>query len=126
MEPPALNETASEIPDNLGIAVNRGEKSSSPPAPVVLNARHVHHLPFKAGLLVAKSAEGILTVYANEYRFEEASGAHSFSGPTADLLANCHPQKESCTVQTIVSGHKEVIRIAHAEKLWEEGRRNQK
>ena len=82
----------------------------NPAAPVVLHARHIHNK-----LL---SSEGLLTIYGKEYRFRELKSDREFIGLTSDLLSHCQPQKASCIVQVMASGHKEPILVTLAPELW--------
>ena len=105
--PPPLTETA--VPDVSTVGIKL-EHVKIPSAPVVLNARHMHHM--------LRSVEGSLTVYGEEYRFQEFNSTHVFAGSTADLLASCRPQKTSCTVQVEASRHKESIKFTPTPELW--------
>lgn len=100
-DPPVLNEIP--VPEALPGIDAPVDPITRPPAPVVLHARHIHNK--------LRSAEGLLTVYGYEFRFQEFKSQHEFTGSTADLVASCGAGNRSCTLHVMASGHQELIRI---------------
>jgi serine/threonine-protein kinase len=87
-----------------------------PPRPHAINAQHVHLL---------RAPNGVLTLYRQDFRFQEYHSPHLLEGEITKLRPQCKVDESDCTIRfRDNSGHQEVLRVKRTDAIEVERNNN--